>query len=72
VRFVVSKYVLSTLRSCGADINARNFSGNIPITVAARYANVEVARVLLEHGAYLDDLDMYLDQMHWCRNRTSS
>jgi len=65
----MSKYVLSTLRSCDADIN---FSGNRPITVAARYVNVEVARVLLEHGAYLDDLDMYLDQMHWSRNRTSS
>ena len=35
----------------GADVNAPGGDHATPLHIAARWANVEVVRVLLEHGA---------------------
>jgi hypothetical protein len=45
------------LIAAGADVNARNRQGSTPLIEAAKAGAVDVVRVLLEHGAELEDRD---------------
>jgi hypothetical protein len=45
------------LIAAGADVNARNRQGSTPLIEAAKSGAVDVVRVLLEHGAELEDRD---------------
>jgi len=41
-----------------ADVNARNFKGDRPLRYAMVFGNVDVARILIQHGAEVKDKDI--------------
>ena len=55
------------LIAAGADVNARNQQASTPLIEAAKNGAVEVARLLIQHGAVLEDRDneRHLTALEW-------
>ncbi len=56
-RAVIALGEIRTLLELGADVHAKDKGGDTPLHTAAKFANVEAVRLLLEHGAQADVLN---------------